>query len=118
MAKHTFQKGNNFSKNRSQAILSKKLIEDRLQQLNFDWIDEAIILYRDPKCKTAEQIRIIEMFARKIAPDQKAVEISGELETTNKPIDLSGLSVEELATLTKIAIEDEDDDTTEESDQG
>ncbi len=123
MGKSLFQPGNQLAKGRSVNRLTAKKIEQKLADNNFDWIDEAVKVYHDPTTKTGEKIRIIEMVARKVAPDLKSVEMTGDVDVNRGQVDVTGLSIEELTTLVKVAgqIGGEDDevnsDSSEESDE-
>lgn len=100
-----------------------KIVDAKLKELNFNWIEEAVILYKDSSTRPGEKVRIIDLFARKIAPDLKAVEITGEMDVNTSNFDVTGLSIEQLGALVEVAAqvggEDDEDNSelSEESDE-
>ena len=75
--------------------LMKKLGEE----FGEDWITEMKRIALDSTHK--DQMRALEILGKKMFPDLKAVEVSGEVETTSTTLDTSKLSTDELVALKK-----------------
>jgi hypothetical protein len=82
---------------------STKMINDFRDQHGDQWIMEVWAIATSATSKESDRLKALDMLGKKVFPDMKSIELSGELDTQpEKQIDLTTLESTELEVLKKV----------------
>lgn len=80
-----------------------RIINEFREKYGDQWIMEVWTIAIDPTAKQSDRLMALNILGKKIFPDQKAVEHSGEIDTQpEREIDLTKLEATELDVLKKV----------------
>lgn len=80
-----------------------KIVNEFREKYGDQWVMEVWSIATNPNEKTTDRLQALNIIGKKVFPDQKAVEISGELDTQpEREIDLTKLESTELDVLKKV----------------